>query len=520
MNETFAIPSVRSGEIITTAPGAGATSEVTLVPHWQAESQPFRHTWSPVANIDQFRWLSRKDVLDQLLMARDELGVRHVRAAAMYSPEMRVWDYDIADWRLPEAQRPRRANWQLVDLAIEGLLNYGLKPVYTTCFMPKDFTDDKTACWPDQNHTGMPRDLNQWTGFVASGVRHHLKRFGRSELRSWYFECWNEPNLQGCFFGGTKEDFFRLWSATWRAVKSIDPELKFGGPSTARGEWIPEFLDWTAKDGTPPDYLITHVYNNDSEGAPLSPFDGPASHKVKDSPHFATGVIRGLKREIQQRGWDGEIHWNEWGRSWFIQDDLKESALEAAFIAKTMCEVSQDADIFAFWCLSDIYNQAGFQSSEFQGHYGMLSLHGLRKPSWQAHMLLNRLGHNRLPVTGGSNLLNAVATRDNQKASVLVYAYPEIIDRTVKRQKARVELPGAVSQCQLFRISSWENNILPKWRDMGSPAYPSREQMSRLRFINNLTATANAVTVSKSADKHFAEFEIECPGVALLEFDL
>lgn len=68
--------------------------------------------------------------------------------------------------------------------------------------------------------------------------------------------------------------------------------------------------------GSPPDYLITHVYNNDSEGEPLSPFDGPASHKVKDSPHFATGVVRGLRREVDRRGFTGGVHWNKWGRSW------------------------------------------------------------------------------------------------------------------------------------------------------------------------------------------------------------
>ena len=61
---------------------------VELSPDWNGAPLPFHKTWSAVGNIDQFRWFSRADVLEHLRMARDDLGVRHVRAVAMYSPEM------------------------------------------------------------------------------------------------------------------------------------------------------------------------------------------------------------------------------------------------------------------------------------------------------------------------------------------------------------------------------------------------------------------------------------------------
>jgi xylan 1,4-beta-xylosidase len=486
----------------------------TLIPDWISPTTPLRHTWAPVGNIDQFRWLSRADVQSQLTMARDELGVRHVRAVAMYSPELAVWDHDLADWRKPSAEKSKRANWQMVDLSIEALLDLGLKPIYTTCFTPVGMTDDPTVCWPDKNPTGLPRDLAQWQGFVSGGIRHHIARYGIDEVRSWYFECWNEPNLKGCFFGGTKEEFFQLWSATWHAVKSVDSKLRFGGPSTARGEWIPEFLDFTTRDGNPPDYLITHVYNNDSEGEPLSPFDGPASHKVKDSPHFASGVVRGLRRELDRRGWAGEVHWNEWGRSWFLMDPQKETALEAAFIVKTMAEVSQEADAFAFWCLSDIYNQGGFQSSEFQGNYGMLSLHGLRKPAWFAHMLLERLGTERVPVRGEDELIGAVATTGEGGAKVLVYAYPEKPGTEPVSETVRVAVPPGAGLPRLTRLGAAENNIIAMWRTLGAPDYPTPAQLDQLRAANILeTASAEALCIE---DGH-AVFTIERPGVALIE---
>ncbi len=490
---------------------------ITFAPRWSDSPVPLRHSWEGLGNIDQFRWFQRADTLDHLRLARDELGLRLVRAVAMYGPEMRVWTYRLADWR--RATKSKSANWLLVDISLDHLVDLGLKPIYTTCFTPAEFTDSVKTCWPDRNPIGMPRDLGQWAAFVADGLRHHLDRYGAQELRSWRFECWNEPNLGG-FFDGTREQFFQLWSATWRAVKSVDPALQIGGPSTARAEWIPEFLDWADRDGTPPDYLIAHVYNNDSESNPLSPFDGPAVDRVKDSPHFASGVIRGTRKLLDARGWQGEIHWNEWGRSWFPHDAPRESAHEAAFIVKTMADVSQDGDLFAYWCLSDIYDQIGVSTSEFDGNYGMLSLHGLRKPSYQAHRLLTRLGHARVPVAGGDALEGAMATVDGVPR-VLVWRYPASPGATVETDRVSVRLPGKPAlPPRLFRIDARAHNVLAAWRDLGSPAAPTRAQLADLRAGNGLIPAAPAaILIRQDGDDWFAEFDLERPGVALVEFE-
>ncbi len=481
-----------------------------IEPDWRAKPAPLRHSWKRIANIDQFRWLSRADVLEHLKMARDEFGITHVRAAGMYSPEMRVWERKLSHWKQRNAQPC--PNWQYVDLNLESLLQLGLKPVYTTCFTPRGMTTGTKTCWPDGNPVSMPDDLDEWSRFVADGVSHHIKRYGAEEVGSWLFECWNEPNLAG-FFDGTREDFFRLWSATWRAVKSVDSTLRLGGPSTARGEWIGEFLDFCDLDGTPPDYLITHIYNNDSESEPLSPFDGPASARVKDSPDFAAGVIRGTRRMLDERGWKGEVHWNEWGRSWFPYDLRKETALEPAFIVKTMCEVSQEADEFAFWCLSDIYDQCGRQSSEFDGNYGMLSLHGLRKQSWFAHQLLGMLGKMRVPVVGQSESFGALATWCEGKPAVIFWAFPKHPEEPTS--EIQIEVGWTNHAATLYRLDESENNVILDWKRAGSPAYPNPAEIQALRKSNTLTPAA-ASELARCPGAPRLAFSMKCPGVALL----
>ena len=61
-----------------------ATRKAHVVPDWSGPRTKFRHTWEGIINVDQFRWMVRRDMQDQLAMARKELGATHVRAVGMF----------------------------------------------------------------------------------------------------------------------------------------------------------------------------------------------------------------------------------------------------------------------------------------------------------------------------------------------------------------------------------------------------------------------------------------------------
>ncbi len=473
----------------------------------------FRHTWEGLANVDQFRWFVRADMQEQLALAHKELGVRHVRAVGMLDDEMRVMTPDPTRWKTAEHFAPE-PNWQIDTHIIERLLGLGINPMITTCFMPSALAAGKKTVFETAANISLPKDWAEWRKLIRSLMEHLVSHFGVAVVRNFYFEIWNEPNLKDGFFAGTRDDFFRLYHETVSVIKSVDASFKVGGPSTARAEWIPEFLEFCRKNNIEPDYLIGHIYNNDSDSKPLSPFDGPQVDLVSKSPNFAAGVIRGTRKFLDEAGFKGEVHWNEWGRSWFPTEPVRESANEAAFIAKTMTEVSQCADYFAYWCLSDIYNQVGYGNSAFHGNYGLLNLNGLRKPGYLAFQLLGRLGDARIPVEGRDTdaLNNAVATLDDAGCSVLVYRYSAESAPCVERGSVTVELPAGWTPKVLHRITSTENNILDTWRQAGAPKYLRTDVLAALKAVNTLTATT-AFTV----DGPRVTFELERPGIALLE---
>ncbi len=491
-----------------------------IQPKWNHPGQPLRHSWSGLLNVDQFRWFVRGDMQEQLEMAVAELGGRHVRAVGMYDDEMRFYTIDPASWQQPREHRPPEVNFQLIDYVMDSLLERGLRPVFTTTFMPGALAATEATVFETAGRVGLPKDWRLWEKLVADSVRHGIARYGVAEVRQWYFEVWNEPNLRA-FFDGEQKDFWNLWERTYVAIKSVDAQLRVGGPSTARGEWLPEFLAHANANGCPADYLITHVYNNDGLSGALSPFDGPQEERASHSPHFSSRVIRGVRKLLDEHGFKGEVHWNEWGRTWHPTDSFRESPVEAAWCVKTMAEVCDKADYFAWWCLSDIYNQLGYQRSEFAGHYGMLSLHGLRKPVYVAHQMLNRLGNERVAVEGDGkeSLAHAIVTRRGESVQALVYAFAESADATNLR--VEIVLPEKPRHTpRLCRLGAIENNILANYRALGSPANPTREQLKELRAINTFAAAfPNEVRIEQRDGQWLASFSMETPGLALLEIN-
>jgi xylan 1,4-beta-xylosidase len=507
------------------APRQATPRRLHLRPDWNGPRTSFRHTWEGVANIDQFRWMVRRDMQEQLELARTELGAKHVRAVGMFDDELRVFRPSPASFMGYDSKDPR-TNWQTVDYIIDSLLDRGLKPMFTTSFIPSAMASGPVTVFTTQAHTSPPRDWQQWNRFVRESVEHAIDRYSPEVVRQWYFEVWNEPNLQGWFWGGSKDDFFRLWQTTFTAIKSVDAKLRVGGPSTARAEWLEDLIAFGAKHDCPPDYLITHIYNNDSAAHdPLAPFAGAQSDKNSTSPNFAAGCIRGVRELVTRAGFKGELHWNEWGRSFHGVDPRREHPSEAAFIARFLAAVSQEADVFAYWCLSDIYDQVGYGREAFFGGYGLLSLQGLRKPAYHAFQLLAMLGHERVNVAtseGVDSFLNTIVTSsaEARRAQVLVYAYDHANDPVRSSVEVAVELPPNARPAALHRIDSIENNVLTRWREMGAPAYLSRAQTRELAADNSLQRSSQTIRITANDNRATAHFTMESPGVALLEVEL
>ncbi len=175
----------------------------------------------------------RADWQRQLTYVHEQCGFTYLRMHGLLGDDMGVYRED-------KNGRPEY-NWQYIDEVYDFLLRIHMKPFVELGFCPGALASGtKTIFWWRGNVT-KPKDPRKWEGLIRALVTHWKERYGEAEVRTWYFEVWNEPNLDG-FFAGTQQDYFELYATTARAIKSVSAAYRVGGPATAGCAWIPEFI--------------------------------------------------------------------------------------------------------------------------------------------------------------------------------------------------------------------------------------------------------------------------------------
>lgn len=505
---------------------AKGRNEIVIVPEWGESAGELKHTWEGLGNIDQMRWMTRKDCLEHLEMAYKELNMRHVRAVGIHHDDLFPIGIDPKDcMNIAEADRKPRNNWQVIDYIFDSLADIGINPMYTTAFTPTVMATGTQSVFRTKCNVTPPKSYIEWQEYIVATLKHFKYRYGKQRMDQWYYEVWNEPNLDA-FYGGDQSEFFKLWKYTYDAIKSVDSDWQIGGPSTARAEWIDDFLKFSKKNDCKPDYIIAHCYNNDSEWAALSPFDGLQEDRINKSPNFMPGVANGVKKLLGEYNFSGEIHWNEWGRSWFPFDEMRETANEAAFLVKSMAEVHDQATYYAYWCLNDIYNQAGYGAETFHGNYGLLNLQGLKKPSYFAFELLGKMGDKVVPHTGSNinRVNNAFVSKSENGYQALLYAYDNDyeVGGESKIKQVKVLMPPDVqnSNINIYEVNKNNNNIVEAWKKQDSPAYLKYGEKEEWRKMNKIQKSNRKFNMEIKNGGQWLSLELETPGIALIDITL
>ncbi len=96
----------------------------------------------------------------------------------------------------------------------------------------------------------IPKDFNPWADILKAFVSHCIERYGREEVKSWYFEVWNEPDNHDIWLKDAST-FMALYDYFEDAIHSVDEKIKVGGPAVKQWEGAEkiyrEFLEHCAR---------------------------------------------------------------------------------------------------------------------------------------------------------------------------------------------------------------------------------------------------------------------------------
>src|ERR1700687_2594687 len=196
-----------------------------------AAAHPLPHFWEKMFGSGRAIVTLRESYRRDLRDVKQITSFEYVRFHAIFHDEVGVYDED--------AQGHPIYNFSYVDQIYDGLLANGVRPFVELSFMPKNLAADKNALhafWYKQN-VSPPKDYAKWDDLIRQFTKNLVDRYGISEVSQWYFEVWNEPNLDFWTGDSRQSTYFELYDHPVRAIKSVDPHLRVGGPATAQAAW-------------------------------------------------------------------------------------------------------------------------------------------------------------------------------------------------------------------------------------------------------------------------------------------
>lgn len=426
--------------------------------------------------------LIRPDSLAQLKTAVDELGFRYIRFHSIFHDALgtvRVVDgKTVYDWRK-------------IDQLYDALLGMGIKP-----FVELGFTSEAMATSPQtifywKGNTSHP-EPRAWSALVDAFVRHLRSRYGAAEVRSWYFEVWNEPNLSGFWEGADQKAYLELYEASARAIKAIDPALRVGGPASAGAAWVPELLDYAAARHIPVDFIATHTYGVD--GGFLDEM-GHDDNRLSRNPDAVVGDVRRVRQQIAASKSPGlPLFFTEWSASYNPRDPVHDSYVSAAYILTKLRATRGLAQGMSYWTYSDLFEEAGPPPTPFHGGFGLMNREGIRKPAWFAYKYLHLL---RGREVASADPQSWIAT-GNGRTAALVWDWHQPQQEASNRPFFTKVLPAQVSapvelrfaglargsyRLTLRRTGFRANDAHTRYLEMGSPATLSAAQLAEFQGL-------------------------------------
>jgi xylan 1,4-beta-xylosidase len=452
------------------AAGAPA-SQVTV--DARAPTRAFPHFWERMFGSGRAALSLRDSYRRDLRAVRTVTGLGYVRFHAIFHDELGLY--------AEGADGAPVYNFSYIDQVYDGLLAEGVRPFVELSFMPRQLASSEMR-HPFWYHPiiAPPKDYGRWDAMIEAFARHLIERYGIDEVSQWYFEVWNEPNLD--FWGGDPRQitYWTLYDHTARTLKAVDARLRVGGPATAQAAWVPAFIQHCKDGHVPVDFVSTHVYGDDTA------HDVFGSTEAIPRNRMVCRAVEKVHGEIQASPLPSlPLIWSEFNASFANHPQVTDAPYMGPWLAETIRQCDGLVQDMSYWTFSDVFEEGGVVKTPFYGGFGLLAAGGIPKPSFNAFALLHQLGEQRFAESYDQVLLTRRAD------GALVVALWNYADVGATGPNRRVHLTVQNSAARTARVQLLDaehGNVHRAYERMGSPRYPTQRQLAELRAAAALPA--------------------------------
>jgi xylan 1,4-beta-xylosidase len=449
----------------------------------QASCTPLPHFWEHMFGSCHAPITLCEDWRNDLRALREIVDVRYIRFHGIFEHQVGIYGGQDSAGNL-------LLNFTRIDLIYDGLRKIGVYPFVELSFMPEELTE-RLSPHPFWYHPNVapPRDPHQWHQLIFGFAQHLVDRYGIEDVANWYFEVWNEPNINFWTGEPKEETYYALYDIAAIALKEVNSRLRVGGPATAQAAWVDRFIQHCVEKNVPVDFVSTHVYPNDTaqdvfgkeESIPQSEMVARALRKVYEQ------VQASARPQLP-------IIWSEYNAGFdAMQTD---SPYVGPWLANNIRLCTGLATEMSYWTFTDaFFEEGGVFRSVFTGGFGLIATGGIPKAAFNAFKILHYLGDQQLAVNSTSALLTKRSADDCLVLAIWNYLPPR---ESGQSKVVNIRLRGFgenVELVRIFLVDDDHGSPLKSWQAMGSPAFPSREQQAALRKAAELPPPRTAKPV-------------------------
>lgn len=461
--------------------------------------------------------------LNDLSPAPVHIRVHHLLTSGKGQPELKFSSTNV--YR-EDAEGHPIYDFTLLDSIFDAFKAAGVQPMVEFGFMPKDLAADLPdrheyqVHYPHSTISGAsnnpPKDYERWGDLIRAVTAHLVQRYGRDTVQQWYFEIWNEPDID--YWHGSPDDYLRLYDYAVAGARAALPTARVGGPATTgpsnehAREYLKAFLDHvtTGKSAVtgskvPLDFISFHV-----KGRPTianGDVTMGLSHELSDADRgFALieqyPTLRKLPVILSEADPEGCAACSSRVNpaNSYRNGTLYPTYTAAAF--KGLLDLAQQHRINLISMLSWSFE---FEGTEYFEGFRSLATNGIDKPVLNLFRMLGLMGGERVRTTSSGAVplvtqvetgvretpdIDVLATREDKQAAVLLWNYHEAEDggaaEPVQLKVAGIPVEVRRVLVHEYRIDETHSNAYTAWKEMGSPQEPTADQYTRLKAVEGL----------------------------------
>ncbi|MGQ9620370.1 MAG: GH39 family glycosyl hydrolase [Bacteroidales bacterium] len=450
-------------------------------------------------------------------------------------------------------------DWRIIDTIFDTWIERGIKPLVEIGFMPEALSSKPQPYrhfWKpgdpyDNIYTGWvypPKDYEKWAELVYQWVLHSIERYGTEEVELWYWELWNEPDIK--YWGGTLEEYCKLYDYTAWALKRALPSARIGAPHTTNpgnrnaSMFLRNFLNHcdtginhaTGGRGTPLDFIVFHA-----KGAPVVMKGFVRMNMGTQLYHISKGfeivashpVFRNLPVIIGECDPEGCAACS---MDIYPQNSYRNGTMYSSYTASSFAKIFDLASHYNINLEGIVSWSFEFENQPWFHGFRDLATNGVDKPVLNVFRMFGMMEGRKVEavsdagftfsqvidsgVRGSRTDLGVLATRKNNSATVMIWNYHDD-DLKAPDSNFKITLKGLPSKkagMSEYMIDSRHSNSYEIWKKMGSPQNPDPTQVARLEKAGMLEITGKSIVVSDGSGNVSFSGTIERQGVILYIF--